>query len=91
MNVKQRGEFLSRRVRWLGVEEIRPNPHQPRRTFEEQGLAELADSIRSYGILHIVGQEGKQIFHATVQFSDPNKEPCWEIWLRAMEAKLCGQ
>ena len=51
MNVKQRGEFLSRRVRWLGVEEIRPNPHQPRRTFEEQGLAELADSIRSYGIL----------------------------------------
>lgn len=51
MNIKQRGEFLSRRVRWLGVEEIRPNPHQPRRTFEEQGLAELADSIRSYGIL----------------------------------------
>ena len=45
--------------------------------------------FRSYGILHIVGQEGKQIFHATVQFSDPNKEPCWELWLRAMEGKLC--
>ena len=51
MNIKQRGDFLSRRVRWLDVAEIRPNPHQPRRTFEEQGLAELADSIRSYGIL----------------------------------------
>lgn len=51
MNIKQRGEFLSRRVRWLEVTEIRPNPHQPRRTFDEQGLAELADSIRSYGIL----------------------------------------
>ena len=45
--------------------------------------------FRSYGILHIVGQEGKQIFRATVQFSDPNKEPCWELWLRAMEGKLC--
>ena len=51
MNIKQRGDFLSRRVRWLDVAEIRPNPHQPRRTFEAQGLAELADSIRSYGIL----------------------------------------
>lgn len=51
MNIKQRGEFLSRRVRWLEVTEIRPNPHQPRRTFDEQGLAELADSIRGYGIL----------------------------------------
>lgn len=46
--------------------------------------------FRSYGILHIVGQEGKQVFHATVQFSDPNDQPCWELWLRAMEAKLCG-
>ena len=51
MNIKQKGDFLSRRVRWLDVAEIRPNPHQPRRTFEAQGLAELADSIRSYGIL----------------------------------------
>ena len=47
--------------------------------------------FRSYGILHIVGQEGKQVFHAIVQFSDPNDEPCWELWLRAMEEKLCGQ
>lgn len=62
--------------------------------FEDLQAPETAfDTLylyRSYGILHIVGQEGKQIFHATVQFSDPNKEPCWEIWLRAMEAKLCG-
>lgn len=45
--------------------------------------------FRSYGILHIVGQEGKQVFHATVQLTDPNDEPCWELWLRAMEEKLC--
>lgn len=45
---------------------------------------------RSYGILHIVGQEGRQVFHATVQLNDPNNIPCWELWLRAMEEKLCA-
>lgn len=29
---------------------IKPNPHQPRKSFEEDGLAELADSIRRDGI-----------------------------------------
>ena len=51
MNIKQRGEFLSSRVRYLPVEDIRPNPRQPRRVFDEQGLRELADSIRGYGVL----------------------------------------
>ena len=45
--------------------------------------------FRSYGILHIIGQEGSQVFHATVQFDDPNDNPCWELWLRAMEKKFC--
>lgn len=40
-----------RRVLWLPAEEIRPNPMQPRRTFEETGLRELAESIRRHGIL----------------------------------------
>ena len=61
--------------------------------FEEEVPPETAfDTLylfRSYGILHIIGQEGKQVFHATVQFDDPNDEPCWELWLRAMEEKLC--
>jgi len=62
--------------------------------FEEEIPPDTAfDTLyvfRSYGILHIVGQEGRQAFHATVQFEDPNDQPCWELWLRAMEAKLCG-
>ncbi len=33
------------------VENIRPNPDQPRRTFEPQALAELAESIRAKGII----------------------------------------
>lgn len=33
------------------VEAIRPNPWQPRTTFQEQSLRELADSIRQRGVL----------------------------------------
>ena len=40
-----------RNVLWLPAAEIRPNPMQPRRTFEETGLRELAESIRRHGIL----------------------------------------
>ena len=35
----------------LPVTEIRPNPRQPRRLFDERGLRELAASIRRHGIL----------------------------------------
>ena len=35
----------------LEVEKIKPNPLQPRRDFNEEGLRELANSIREFGIL----------------------------------------
>ena len=35
----------------LPLEEIEPNPYQPRTTFDEETIAELADSIRSIGIV----------------------------------------
>jgi len=35
----------------IEVEKIKPNPHQPRRDFNEEHLRELADSIREFGIL----------------------------------------
>ena len=35
----------------LPAAEIRPNPRQPRRVFDETGLRELADSIRTHGVL----------------------------------------
>ena len=38
----------------IPVERIRPNPLQPRRTFAEDGLDELAQSIREHGILQPV-------------------------------------
>ena len=39
------------RVLTLRVEDIRPNPYQPRQTFDDEGLRELALSIRRHGIL----------------------------------------
>ena len=38
-------------IRQLALNEIVSNPYQPRRQFDEEGLRELAESIRLYGIL----------------------------------------
>ncbi len=39
------------RVQKLFIKDIQPNPKQPRRHFDAQGLSELAASIKRYGIL----------------------------------------
>ncbi len=36
---------------WIDVGRIVPNPYQPRKEFNEAGLASLAESIRQYGVL----------------------------------------
>ena len=51
MNLQRKGELLSTRVQYIPLGRIRPNPQQPRRSVDEEGLAELAASIRSCGIL----------------------------------------
>ena len=51
MKLQRKSEFLSTRVQYIPLGRIRPNPQQPRRSFDEEGLAELAASIRSCGIL----------------------------------------
>ena len=38
-------------LREVPLDLVRPNPRQPRRSFTEEGLAELAQSIRSRGLL----------------------------------------
>ncbi|MEK9148252.1 MAG: ParB/RepB/Spo0J family partition protein, partial [Patescibacteria group bacterium] len=38
-------------VFWIDIEKIEPNPHQPRRDFDEEQLAALAESIRERGML----------------------------------------
>lgn len=38
-------------IRLIAPDQISPNPHQPRRQFDAAALAELADSIRSHGLV----------------------------------------
>lgn len=51
MELTRRNTFLSRRVFYLPVDKIRPNPSQPRRYFDDESLYELSRSILRYGIL----------------------------------------
>ncbi|HSE61693.1 MAG TPA: ParB/RepB/Spo0J family partition protein [Candidatus Saccharimonadales bacterium] len=47
-------------LRTLKLDDVVPNPHQPRRTFDEQALEELAQSIREHGVMQpiVVTKEG---------------------------------
>jgi ParB family chromosome partitioning protein len=38
-------------VYYLETSKIKPNPHQPRRNFDKEGISELALSVKRYGIL----------------------------------------
>lgn len=51
MELTRKNTFLSRRVFYLPVDKIHPNPSQPRRYFDEESLAELSRSILRYGII----------------------------------------
>lgn len=46
----------------IGVDTLFPNPYQPRRTFTDENLAELAESIRQHGVIQpvIVRQRGER-------------------------------
>src|SRR3989344_701120 len=44
-------QFYNNSVFWIEVDKIKPNPHQPRKEFDEGQLRGLADSIRQYGVL----------------------------------------
>ena len=37
-------------VKEINLSEIRSNPYQPRKTFNQEALQELADSIKAYGV-----------------------------------------
>ncbi len=43
--------FTEQRVMQIRIEDIRPNPHQPRTAFQPDELKALSDSIRQNGIL----------------------------------------
>ena len=41
----------------IAIEQIEPNPYQPRREFDEEALVELESSIREKGILQVEVEE----------------------------------
>ncbi len=43
--------FYGDSIFWIEVEKIKPNPYQPRQEFDESRLRDLAESIRTYGVL----------------------------------------
>ena len=57
----------SSNVKTLRISEIEPNKKQPRSDFNDEALAELAESIAKHGVLQpllvrpIIGGEGYQI------------------------------
>ncbi len=67
----------------LPVESLRPNPAQPRRSFSETEMAELADSIREKGVIQPL-----------IVRPDPTTEGTYEIvagerrWRAAQRARL---
>ena len=42
---------ISKKVENIPIHLIKPNPYQPRKSFSSQGLEELAQSIREYGVI----------------------------------------
>lgn len=46
---------------WVEVDRIKPNPFQPRKSFDEAALQSLAESIRSYGVLQPLTVTRKEI------------------------------
>ncbi len=43
--------YYSNSIFWVEVDRIKPNPFQPRKTFDEKAMASFAESVRQYGIL----------------------------------------
>ena len=44
MEMSEKKPLLTRRVLYLSTDVLRPNPHQPRRDFDENSLRELSES-----------------------------------------------
>lgn len=50
--LKTRPALRRGRIIYLKPDELAPNPVQPRKNFDEEGLTELCESIKNYGILN---------------------------------------
>lgn len=71
----------------IEVDKVKPNPHQPRKTFDEAQLAELAASIREMGIIQpliVTKRQTETAFGTDVEYQLIAGER------RLMAAKMAG-
>ncbi|QPC47922.1 ParB/RepB/Spo0J family partition protein [Mangrovibacillus cuniculi] len=55
------------KVEKLALEELRPNPYQPRKIFQQEAIDELSASIREHGILQpIIVRKGRKGYEIVV-------------------------
>ncbi|HLD63718.1 MAG TPA: ParB N-terminal domain-containing protein, partial [Candidatus Peribacteraceae bacterium] len=54
-------QYIGDSIFWVEVDRIKPNPFQPRKTFDEAALLSLAESIRQYGVLQPLVVTRKEI------------------------------
>jgi ParB family transcriptional regulator, chromosome partitioning protein len=47
-------DLETEQLREIEIDRILPNSHQPRKVFDEEGLNELADSIRQHGVVQAI-------------------------------------
>ena len=49
--INDKKSFVNNAIFHIEIEKIKPNPFQPRKTFDEESLKELAASIREFGVI----------------------------------------
>ncbi len=80
--------YFNDSIFWVEVDRIKPNPFQPRKSFDEAALTSLAESIRSYGVLQPLTVTRKEIERPGEGISVEYELVAGERRLRA--AKLAG-
>ena len=63
---KEKVEDASEKIHKIKVIEIEPNREQPRRSFDEEALDELANSIKTYGVLQPIIVNKKSDYYEIV-------------------------
>ena len=80
---RKKGLFESGRVIYVPVDQLRPNPAQPRRQFAQEGLEELAASIREHGILQPLSvrrrEEGWELVSGERRLRAARLAGLWEV------------
>lgn len=70
-DVEKNGEQM------VKINKIEPNREQPRRTFEEDSLLELADSIKQFGVLQPLLVQKKKIIMKLLRVKEDGEQLKW--------------